>query len=81
MKETIIKIVISIALHFLLQNTKVRDILAMVEDAELNKDNAFARRGQVYRQLKEREGDDVRVSDLNMALELGVGLYRLINKK
>jgi hypothetical protein len=81
MKVAIIKVVLRVALYFLLQNNRVKDVLDMVRQAEQDKDNPFARRGQVYRQLKETEGESARVSDLNMALEMGVGLYRLANKK
>lgn len=82
MKLMIMKAVLQLALYFLLQNNRVQDVLDYVKDAEENLSNPFARRGHVYRKLKETEGDGgASTGDLNLALELGVRLYRLANQK
>ncbi len=78
MKTVVIKMVLKAALYFLLQNSRVRDVLAFVKEAEEELNNPFARRGHVYRRLKETEGESKPKNELNLAVELGVGLYRLM---
>jgi hypothetical protein len=81
MKVAIVKMVLRVALYFLLQNNRVKDVLSLVDEAEKELSNPFARRGHVYRKLKETEGEKTPTGDLNLALELGVSLYRLLDKK
>lgn len=77
MKTVLLRLTLQIALTLLLKNTSVSRLLATVEDAARTLENNFARKGHVYRSLKELEGDQVTESVLNLAVEMGVVLMNL----
>lgn len=78
MKIFFIKLLLNVALRLLLKHTRVKDVLDLVNEAEEEMNNPFARRGYVYRRLKEREKGEASTGELNLVLEAGVNLYRLV---
>lgn len=72
-----IRFAITFILSYLLNNTRIMDLLQLIQDAAREQTNDFARRGQVYRALKEREGEGAQTQVLNVAVELGLLLAQL----
>lgn len=80
MKTTLLIWVLRTALALLLNKTSIKELLALVKEAELMDANGFAKRGVVYRNLKEKETTNS-TQLINTLVEMGVMLYRLYTRK
>lgn len=77
MKSFIMRLLQRWLLTLVLSHLKPDDVLAIVEDAERSKDNAMAKRGVVYRYIRDNQGASS-PSKINLATELAVGLFKAV---
>lgn len=75
MKEFLLQVVLRVLLILLAEHTRFQDLLRWVRMAEDLHTNAMAKRGEVYRQIKEVE-PDLSQSAINSLLELAVVIYK-----
>ena len=75
MKLFVLRLLQRWLLTLVLQHLKPDDVLAVVEDAERGHDNAMAKRGKVYRYIRDNHAASS-TSRINLATELAVDLFK-----
>jgi hypothetical protein len=75
MKTLLLQAALRLLVALLADHTRFRDILALVIQADAEHTNNMAKRGFVYRAIKERD-PQLTQSAINAMVELGVLVYR-----
>jgi len=72
MGNFILKLLISQLIGRIMKNVDLDALIDFVVEAEKQYDNAFAKKGYVYRTIKELEPQDISTTAVNLAIEAGV---------
>lgn len=81
MKQLVLRILLSLALRLMLNNTRVQDLLGKVEHINSETVDTAEKQKLVTESLRDREGWSMSTAELNMVTEMGVNLYRIIAAK
>lgn len=81
MKQLLLRILLSLALRLMLNNTKVQDLLGKIEHISSETADTTEKQKLVTESLRDREGWNMSTAEINMITEMGVNLYRIVSAK